>query len=146
MNFSWNAPEYVYREKSADWFWAFGIIAVSAAIAAFIVSNILFGVLILLGAFVLALFAARKPEMVQFEINEKGIVINKTIYPYRNLESFTTAEGVLLVKTNKRLMQLLVIPLLVNHKDVRDFLLQHTKEDEELEIPLSQSLMELLGF
>lgn len=146
MNFSWEAPEYEYREKSTDWFWAFGIFAVSAAVAAFIVSNILFGVLILIGAFVLSIFAARKPEIIHFEINEKGIVIDKIIYPYKNLESFTVNEGVLLVKTKKKLMQLLIIPLRVSNEQVHDFLLENIKEDEDLEIPFSQTIMEAIGF
>lgn len=145
MDFSWDAPEYIYVEKSSDWFWAFGIIAVAASVAAIIMENILFGLLILIGAFVLSIFAARKPKTIHFEINDKGVVIDKTIYPFRNIESFNTTEEVLLIKTNKKLTQLLVIPLEVNSEEVHDFLLQHIEEEVDLEIPLIQTLMEALG-
>ena len=52
--FSWQTKEYVYQHKSADWYWALGIITVSFAAAAFILNNRLFGILILIELFKLA--------------------------------------------------------------------------------------------
>lgn len=145
MKFSWEAPEYNFKEKTNDWFWALGIIAISATVAAFLLNNVLFGILILLGAFLLALFAAREPNTIRFEINENGIIIDKLFYPYKNLSSFYAEGDILLIKSKKKLMQLLIIPLEPEDNKVHDFLINYL-EEEELEIPLSQIVMEFLGF
>ena len=37
----WDAPEHHYVEKTADWYWAVGIITLTAAALAFIFGNII---------------------------------------------------------------------------------------------------------
>ena len=39
---SWEAPEHRHTDKSSDWYWALGIIAIAAAAAALVFGNTLF--------------------------------------------------------------------------------------------------------
>lgn len=151
-NIRWNAFEYEHTEKGSDWFWALGIITISAAGAAFALGNILFGILILVGAFSLALFANRHPDLIQFEINERGVVIGDTLYPYTTLDSFwiedtvQTAIPKIIIKSKKVLMPYIIIPF--EHNDstsIHDYLSEYIKEEEHNE-PLSHKILEYFGF
>ena len=148
----WQAFEYIHREKTPDWYWAVGIIAVAIAVTAVLLSDVLFAILILLGAFSLALFAGREPLLVSFEINQKGIAINDLLYPYGTLDSFwvndlpTEHTPKLLLKSKKVLVPHIVIPIEnISPEEIREFLISKIKEEEQHEPP-SQKLMEHLGF
>lgn len=146
----WQAPEYYHREKSADWYWAVGIISLSAAATAIILDNVLFGVMIIIGAFTLSLYASRRPALVNIEINETGIKIGKIFYPYGNLESFwveeTHAYPKILLKSKKVLVSHIVISTEEKDPDeIREFLRKHLTEEEQSE-PLIHMIMEYLGF
>ena len=67
--FIWEAHEYIFQEKTSDWYWAVGIIAVSLAVLLIIFGNVLFALVVLIGSFTLSIFAARRPDLVRFEIN-----------------------------------------------------------------------------
>lgn len=150
---TWQALEYHHETKTVDWFWAVGIIAVCIAITAVIYGDVLFGILVLIGAGSLAIYAVREPELISFELNEKGVLIERKMYPYATLESFWVEEHhnvhrhpKLLIKSQKITMPLIVIPIDEVHPDnVRRFLLNFLQEEEHFE-PLSQKVMEYLGF
>ena len=74
-NLQWSALEYEEKERSKDWFWALGIIVVTSSIASVIFGNYFFAVLLILGGFLLGFFATKKPEMVQYELTERGLKI-----------------------------------------------------------------------
>ena len=148
---SWQGYEYDHHEKSSDWFWALGIIALSSAVTAVIFKNILFALLIIIGAFVVALFAARRPHMVHFEINKRGVGIDDRLYPFKTLESFWIEEDehehhVLILKSQRVVMPYIVIPLHDEHmEDARNILLTKLTE-EELREPVSHKILEFFGF
>ncbi|HZS43198.1 MAG TPA: hypothetical protein VFA52_03210 [Candidatus Paceibacterota bacterium] len=150
---TWQALEYHHEPKSVDWFWAVGIIALCIAVTSVIYGDILFAILVLIGAGSLAIYAVREPELVQFELNEKGVRIDRKLYPYATLESFWVEEHrnvhprpKLLIKSQKITMPLIVIPIEEIHPDdIRNFILNYLPEEEHYE-PLSQKLMEYLGF
>src|SRR3989338_1680962 len=85
---SWSALEYEEKERGNDWFWALGIIVVTSAVAAVIFSNYFFALLLLLGGTLLGFFSIRKPELVVYELNEKGLKIREQLYPYEKIKSF----------------------------------------------------------
>lgn len=87
-NFSWQTHEYVHRERSQDWFWVVGIAAGAIAITSIILGNILFAIVVVIGAFVLSVFAARKPGIITVEITDKYISVENTLYPFKELKSF----------------------------------------------------------
>jgi hypothetical protein len=88
VSLTWQAPEYNHYDRTPDWFWAVGIIAVSIAILAFVYHNALFGILILLSTGILVFYTLREPDMVNYEINQRGVTVGKDLHPYLTIESF----------------------------------------------------------
>lgn len=148
---AWQAFEYQHRERSGDWFWVVGIIAVSAAITAILFKNFLFGILIIIAAFALILQALRKPRLIQFTINQSAVRAGQVTYPFSSLESFWLDEANpndirLLLKSKNLTAMLVAIPLGDTEPQiVKDFLSTYLPE-AELHEPLSQKIMEALGF
>ncbi len=147
----WDSPEHIYTEKNNDWYWAVGIITITAATLAFILGNIIFGILIIVGVFSLLVHSSRKPDTVHCEINDRGIVLNQTLYSFLNLESFwidsEKEEKKLIIKSSKTFMPYIIIHLTteVDAERIREILLDYIAETEHHE-PLSQQIMEKLGF
>jgi len=148
---SWKALEYKRKEKTADWYWAVILIALAIVVASFFTHNALFAILIIISTVILLSFSITAPRMVEISINQKGITVEKEMYPFATLESFWVESQdeenqKILLKSKKLLMPLITIPLEEHHHlDVREFLLQYLPE-EEMHEPLSQKIMERLGF
>lgn len=151
-SFRFRVPEYHHQHKASDWYWAVGIIAVSAAATAVILNNILLAVLIILGAFSLSMYASREPQEQDIEISDAGVTVGKFRFSYSNLKSFWIEhheQARLLIKTNRTIMPHLVI--LVDSLDenerneIRQFLATKLIEEEQHE-PLLEQIMEYIGF
>ncbi len=147
---SWDAPEHHHTEKNNDWYWAVGIITLTASSLAFIFGNVIFGILILVGVFSLVIHASRTPGIVHVEINDRGVVINDTLYPFLTIESFWIdvhrEHSTILLKSTKTFMPYITINIEgVDREDVRQILLKYIAETEHHE-PLSQQVLERLGF
>lgn len=146
---SWQADEYRYREKGRDWYIVVGIIAAALAVAAILFDNILFAILILVAASALIIQAIKKPRLVNFELNQRGIVVEDKLYPYSTIESFGVDEEPtpkLLAKSKKVMMPLIALPIDGEQiESVRNFLKAFLPE-AELEEPLLHKLIEHFGF
>ncbi|OHA85945.1 MAG: hypothetical protein A2591_00030 [Candidatus Yonathbacteria bacterium RIFOXYD1_FULL_52_36] len=146
----WKTPAYEYRPKTADWYWALCIIAISGAIAAFFFENYLFSALILIGAFTLALYGSKQPPIVTVAIRERGINIDHTLYPFLSLKSFWVTDGPqpkLMLISRQTLVPYIITPLCdeVNPESVRELLLEFLEEEKMVE-PFPHRLMDRLGF
>ena len=146
---TWTALEYILKKKSADWFWTFGIIAGSVIIIGILFDNYFFSVAVLLAACIIILFSFRPPHEISFEINQTGVIIEKTLYPYVSLESFWVEEkGVrpkILFISKKKIMPMIAVPLgEVPAQTMRDFLKPLLPEVECHE-STSQQILEHLG-
>lgn len=147
----WEAPEYEFHEKSPDWFWTLGIITLALFLSAVLLHSFLFGFLILLAGFSLALFGARKPNIVSFKINAQGIHIGNRIYPYENLKCFWVDyeppyKKEIIIESKKTFMP--HITIILGDADpvkIRNYLLQFLKE-EKIEEPLTNTIVRLLKF
>ena len=130
----WDAHEYEHKERSQDWFWAVGIITVSVAVAAVIFGNIIFGILVLVSVFTLALFINRPPETIHMAVNESGITRGKIHYPYSTLHSYWLdtdhPHPKIILRSEKMFIPLIVVPL------------SHDIDAEHLDRTLSQFLIE----
>ncbi len=148
---SWKALEYKRKEKTADWYWAVILISLAMVVISFILHNVLFAILIIISTSILISFSVLEPKIVIISINQKGISMDKDLYPFATLEAFwveNTDEDnqKILLRSKKMIMPLISIPLEEHHHlDVREFLLQYLQEVEMHE-PLSQKIMEKLGF
>lgn len=147
----WIEPEYKERDRSNDWFWALGVIAVSSAVLAIIYDNYLFAVFIVIAAIVLGFFAVRKPGMIEYRIDAKGLSIGREFYPYEKLVSFTVlekpgGENLLLILSKRPVVPLFSIPLGIESPEtVRKLLASHIKEEKHTE-PTAHKIMDYLGF
>jgi len=146
----WQAPEYHHYERSADWFWAVGIITVCITVLAFIFNNALLGILILLSVGILIFYAVRAPQDVEYEINRKGVVVGHTLHPYLTIESFwvetRTIEPKIILKSKKALQPYIIIPVHNDSVDEVSTVLHQFLEEKELAEPASHKVMEYLGF
>jgi len=148
---TWEAPEHHHIEKGNDWFWALGLLAIAGSAAAFVFGNILFGVVILLGAITMAIFALNDPRIIPFAVTARGVRIGTVLYPYTTLESYCIDEEHehgphLFVKSERTFMPLLILPIPEEHIDDIEDLIGARLPEEMLEEPFSNRLLEFFGF
>ncbi|HUZ93051.1 MAG TPA: hypothetical protein VNG29_03600 [Candidatus Paceibacterota bacterium] len=93
FEFSWQAPEYEYREKGAAWYWISIVVAALVIGAAVWERNFLFGFFIVIAESLLLVYANRKPETMEFALNEHGLTIHGyKSYAYTDMESWSVDE------------------------------------------------------
>jgi len=134
----WQGREYEHNPKSADWYWALGIVGVATTIASLLFGNYLFAFLILIATTVLALHAAKEPSLHTFRLVEKGLMIGDNLHPFERMTSFTVLEDIegkfpptLSIKTESWHSPHLMIPLEgVDADVVYDYILHHVDEGE----------------
>lgn len=151
--FEWEGTEYDHNPRSADWYWAVGIIAIALAVAAILFSNYLLALVVIVAAVTLALHGAKHPPMHRFRLDERGLYIGEAFHPYARMTSFSVLEDikgefppVLSIKTESWLSPHLVIPL--EHVDadaVYAHLLANVEEGEHHHT-INDLVAALLGF
>ncbi|MDO8569618.1 MAG: hypothetical protein Q7R89_02480 [bacterium] len=147
----WDAHEYEHKERSSDWFWSVGIVSISLAIASVIFGNIIFGILVLLSAFTLSLFASRPPSTLHVTIDEKGVTRGKVRYPYHTLQSFWIdtdhPHKKIILRSEKLLMPLIIVPLgdEVDVEQLHENLSRFLSEEFH-SLPFIERILEYLGF
>ncbi|HQU08288.1 MAG: hypothetical protein B7X04_03650 [Parcubacteria group bacterium 21-54-25] len=150
--FAWQAYEYAYDEKTAEWYWALGVIAVAAAIASALFGNYLLAAVIASGAVATGLQAAKEPREHFFQLSEQGLSIGNRLYPFDLMHSFSVFEyidesiaPVLSIKTHSLLSPHLMIPLEgVDADAVYAFLFAYIEEGAHADT-LVDRLIEQLG-
>ena len=143
---SWQAPEYNYNQKSADWFWIVGIFSLTLFAVALIFNNTLFAIFIIIAGFTIAMYGARRPRIIQFSITIRGFQIGKNLFPYNTLKSFwihydPPFKKELVIQSEKMFMPHIKIPLGdTDPNDIREILLKFLKEKE-----YEESLIDAIG-
>jgi len=159
----WSALEYEERKRSNDWFWALGVIVVASSLTSIIYGNYFFAILLILGGVLLGHFAVRKPDIIFYELNEKGLKIKNQLYPYENIKSFwvqtehqphlglpATEIGekfLLFIKSERMFMPIISIPIQESMAEkIRNIFLSKNIPEEEMKEHMSEKIMERLGF
>jgi hypothetical protein len=147
----WEALEHNHIEKTNDWYWILGIIAIAGSVASMIFGNVLFGVVILLGAMTMFIVSHRHPRVIEYEVSGRGVRIRNDFYPYATLDSYFLDETnqvnpQLIVKSKKLFVPLLLMPVPVEYVDVIERIVNARLREEHLEEPFSHLLLEFLGF
>lgn len=146
----WSAYEHEHIPRGSDWYWALGIVAVSAAITSILFNDILFAILILIAAGILGMLANVPPDLVRFEISDRGIRAGDTMHRFEEIVSFWVEEEgrdrpLLLVDTIKLMSPNLVIPLEdIDPNAVREILREHADEVPMKE-PIAHKILEFFG-
>lgn len=147
----WRALEYERTERRRDWYAAVCIIAGSLAVTAFLARNVLFAAIIVIGTLALLLYAKREPRVVAYRIEERGVRIGRSLYPYAELESFAVSEEEenapkLILKARSFATPYLVVPIAeIEPALVREELAAMLPE-ADIDEPLSERIMRGLGF
>lgn len=89
----WSASEFVDYQKNAGWYVAFlfGILVLGAIVFAVTRDFISTGSIILVGILFMT-FAARKPRVLTYSIDESGIRIGDKLYGFDSLRSFAVID------------------------------------------------------
>jgi hypothetical protein len=153
-SFHWTVVDERHTAKSADWFWAVGLITITICISAIFLEDILFAVLIFIAGGIFIYNALQGPRTTKCEINKRGIIMNGYLYPYENIESFCFEIDhhsgqdwhEIILKLRKGMSAIVTIPAEgLDPETVRSILLEKLKE-ENLEEPALSKLMKHLGF
>lgn len=147
---NWIAPEYIHTEKTSDWYWIVGIITISAATISIMLNNVIFAVLLLVSMFTLTLYASRKPQNIEIEINQKGVRHGDIYYPYADIKSFHVENKDkyprIIFQLKKKLSSYVIILIKENDpEEIRDFLGNFLEEETHTE-PFLAKLLIYFGF
>lgn len=153
--FSWEVDEYIERDRSNDWFWTVGLIVLTGIVISIILKNFVFAMFLLVAAGTLSVFIFRKPERLAVTIDNRGVQIEHTFYPYKELKQFWVEpeeggrNGVRQVFfiTSRTVIPELSIELTedVDADKLRSYLLRKIPEGE-IQESLAHQVMESLGF
>ena len=90
---SWTASEYVEHEKSAGWYIRFALVSILVIGLIYLFTREIFSVVLLLVlAIAFGVFAARKPSVLQYKLDSRGITIGPKFYPINLFRSFAVVE------------------------------------------------------
>ncbi len=84
----WTVTTHEHRERSTDWYWALGVGALAVAVVSIFLGNLLFAVVVVLGAGSIGFLAARGPREHLVKIDERGVSIDGSRYAYESIMSF----------------------------------------------------------
>jgi len=147
---TWSALEYEDKEHSRDWFWALGIIVATSSIAAIIFGNYFFAALLILSGILLGFFAVKKPDLIVYELNDKGLKIRDRFYPYERIKSFWVQNEIkplLFVHSQRIFMPIITIPIAENMApEIHSKMLAQNIAETEMKEHPSEKIMEVLGF
>jgi hypothetical protein len=135
----WKGQEFEFSPKSPTWYWTIGILSIGSATAAFIIGNILFGIILLLAGITVSLLGSRKPAMHHFKITNRGIYVGDQVFKYDTISRFAMDDhlgnGVpekLYFELKVGIVKVMTIPLAgVDYRKVRMELKNHNIEEAE---------------
>ncbi len=147
---SWQTIEYLHSKKSADWYWIVGAVAISIAVISIILNNLIFGILIIVAAFTLALFASKPPRVLDVEIGNHGVSLNHLYHPYSELDSFwieiDDPHPKIILKSKKVLAPFTTIFIEdIPPEEIHGILSRNLREEKHVE-PFLEKLLVHLGF
>jgi len=147
----WQAPEFSYSPKSANWyFWLFFGAALLLGFA-FYTKNYSFGLIILLSFVLVFVWSKKTPRIIDFAFTKQGIVIGKKLYRFGELESFwifyePPEIKEVSVKSRKKILHYLKMPLEgESPARIRKILVEYLPEIEQEE-SIFDSLARLAKF
>lgn len=149
---TWTAPEYSHKEKDNDWFWAIGLVTIIACGFAFWLHNYLFAIFIIISGCCLILFTLRRPQVIIYKIETKGLSMGKDLYPWKDLKSFNIKNNEkelfakLIIETRKYFLPVYTIPIPKEQESKIKENLILVIPRSEIDESKSMVFMEKLGF
>ena len=88
QHMEWSVITHERRTHTVDWYWGLGFVALVGIAAALFFGNMLFAVVLALGAISIGFLAARGPREHMVRIDDRGVSIDGTRYPFSAIHSF----------------------------------------------------------
>jgi hypothetical protein len=88
----WIAPTHTHTERSVDWYWGIGVLALAGMGLSVWFGNLLLALIIAVCALCLAMVASRYPRDSEISLTPEGISIDREMYPYDKIHSFWIHE------------------------------------------------------
>ena len=142
---SWETPEYFHYERTNDWYWWTGLVAIVLFGFALWQSSFLFAILILVSWFTVVLYAIRPPQIITCKLMEKGIMVKNAhsetskMYPWAELKSFwifyrPPVQAELSIISKKAIMTHIKIPFGEADPDkIKNIVKQYLTEEQQKE-------------
>ena len=90
---SWTASEFIAHQKSFGWYLGLGLAAASLAVVVYILTrDKVSSVMIIIVACVFGVFALKKPRVLQYIVDDRGITIGQKHYSFSLFKSFSVVE------------------------------------------------------
>ena len=84
----WKVPEYPQYDRGRPWFIGAGIFGIGFLIYAVITGNFLFSVIIVLGVAISLISSWKKPEIINFKMFDKGVILGEAFHPWESFQSY----------------------------------------------------------
>jgi hypothetical protein len=92
--FSWDMPEFHYKDRKVDWYWWVGLVALAGvALSIFLWHNYIFAVFVFLAGVIVIAQARRQPGMIPFNIGDNGITYHGKHFSFDTLTYFWIEPG-----------------------------------------------------
>ena len=88
---SWEAPEYLHKDKGPLWFLGLGVITISLIVLdILVVKSFLFSfsLLVVVMAAALVVYLYRPANLIHYVLSEKGLFINDTLHGFGEFKGF----------------------------------------------------------
>ena len=85
---NWKIEELDLTPKTIEWFWALGILALAFIVFSILLKNYLLIIIVVLAVFIVFSNKNKKPELINFRLDNDGLYIERKFYPYDSFESF----------------------------------------------------------
>lgn len=90
---SWTASEYVAHQKSFGWYAMLTLAAITlAAVVYLLTSDVVTAGIIVVVSLIFGFAAGRKPRVLPYRVDERGLSIDKKYFPYSEFKSFSIIQ------------------------------------------------------
>ena len=89
---SWTASEFIAHAKTGGWYAILGVITLALAGLAYYFADIFSAIVVVVVAILFGYMASRKPRELPYMVNEKGVQVDKKLYPYGSFKSFSIIQ------------------------------------------------------
>lgn len=87
-NVSWEAQEYVSRDKNTGWYIGLVVVGLALIALAIFIKWWTFAILIVVSVAALIVYSVRPPRMLKYSLNSKGLKEGNRTYNFEDYKSF----------------------------------------------------------
>lgn len=85
---NWEAREYIEQKKNAGWYIGLAVITVGLCVAAILLQQWTFLLLIIVAVITLLIYTTRSPRLLHYSLTEKGLSEGNNLYLFNDFKSF----------------------------------------------------------